>query len=359
MMKNRAMTLLPFLHPVHFMFRGRKSAWPEFFDGSALPPTDLLAHRIIEVEECWIAQTYLQLLQRGLKVTVSDHFREDAINVVSYHDLAIRDFPINFYIVAVQHDAARPAICQQRVVQNELNVLNSDDYYIPHWPQPGLKSRDPQRGATIQNICFKGSECNFYPPFKSKDFLNELARLGVELQYDVKENTDRQSINWYDYRHCDLVLAVRDATEEDLKIKPASKLVNAWLAGCPALLGPEPAYQALRKNPLDYFEVRTPDDVLNVVNKLKQNPELYEAMVKNGFSRGVEYTAENIAKNWHHFLNGPAVTKFVEWQSGPRLLKIPKRWAAFLFNTLQHKYNLHRYYQKRDHGFRPISNTAT
>jgi hypothetical protein len=47
---------------------------------------------------------------------------------------------------------------------------------------------------------------------------------------------------WHDYSTDDLVLAVRDLTEKDALVKPASKLVNAWIAGVPALLGPEPAF---------------------------------------------------------------------------------------------------------------------
>jgi len=40
----------------------------------------------------------------------------------------------------------------------------------------------------------------------------------------------------------DAALAVRPGNEYFRSIKPAAKLVNAWQAGCPALLGPEAGY---------------------------------------------------------------------------------------------------------------------
>ena len=65
---------------------------------------------------------------------------------------------------------------------------------------------------------------------------------------------------------------MRDLTESDYFAKPASKLVNAWHAGVPALLGPEPAYQALRMQ-FDYIEIRSPEDAIREVIRLKENPE--------------------------------------------------------------------------------------
>lgn len=341
-----------FPYPVHFKFSGRKSAWPEFYNGSPLPLADTIPNRIIEVEECWIAQTYLQLHQRKFSVTLSDCFQTGAINIVSYFDLAIRDLPFNYYIIAVQHDAPRPEICQKRIVQNPLNIKNTNDHYIPHWPQPGIIPRDSNRKSRIENLCFKGSEYNLYPSFRSPAFLSQLKALGVQLRYDVKE---KAQFNWNDYSECDLILAVRDVTETDLQIKPASKLINAWLGKCPSLLGPEPAYQMLRRTPLDYFEVRTPEDVLNIIKQLKNEPNLYEEMIKNGQTRGEEFTPDRIADIWVEFLKGPASTGFNQWNNLSSLRKA----SIFLFKTFLHKYNSYIYLHRRDHGFRPISNRYT
>jgi hypothetical protein len=352
--------LPPFPVPVHFMFRGRKSAWPDLFDGSPPPDPDAIPERIVEVEECWIAQTYLRLRQAGLEATISDGFRDDAINVVSYHDLALRDFPAVPYIVATQHDAPRPEICDRGIVQNELNVRGATDHFVPHWPQPGLIPRDPSRGIRVETLAFKGSECNLYQAFRSSEFLSELRAEKLELNYDVKENAKSSGPpRWHDYSASDLVLAVRDAPEEDLKLKPASKLVNAWLAGCPALLGPEPAFQALRRSELDYFEVRTPQDVLAAVRKLRANPSLFDEMVRNGRERGAAFTHERVTAEWHRVLAGPAAEEFQALAARRNLLGLAQRWTLFLRRSVLHMQNRRKYEKIRDHGYRPISNRYT
>jgi hypothetical protein len=346
--------------PVHFVFRGRKLAWPDLFDGSPPPDPDAIPHRIVEVEECWIVHTYLRMRQAGLESTISDGFREDAINVVSYHDVSIRDFAVLPYLVVTQHDAPRPELRDRSIVQNELNVRKPTDHFIPHWPQPGLIPRDPQRGGRMETIAFKGSEYNLYKAFRSPEFVSALRGEGLELTYDVKENAKPgEPQRWEDYRSTDLVLAVRDCTEGDLKIKPASKLVNAWLAGCPALLGPEPAFQALRRGELDYFEVRTPEDVLAAVRRLRREPALYEAMVRNGQERGAAFTPQEVTAAWHQVLAGPAARDFAALRARGKLLRPLVRWGSFLRRVPFHMLNRRIYLRARDHGFRPISNRYT
>ena len=72
-------------------------------------------------------------------------------------------------------------------------------------------------------------------------------------------------------------------------MKPSTKLVNAWIAGVQALLGPEPGFQDIRQTPLDYFEVKTPVEVLNAIHRLRSQPALYEQMVSNGLKRAGVY----------------------------------------------------------------------
>lgn len=351
--------LAPFPVPVHFVFRGRKAAWPDLFDGSPLPDPDTIPERIVEVEECWIPQTFLRLHHAGLRTTISDRIRDDAINVVSYHDLAIRDFPINAYLVVTQHDGPRPEICDLRVVQNELNVLGENDHFIPHWPQPGLVPRDPSRGDRIESLVFKGSEANLYHAFRTQQFIDDLAAEGLTLQYDVKETaTDGDRPRWHHYGESDLVLAVRDATEGDLKIKPASKLVNAWLAGCPALLGPEPAFRALRRGELDFFEVRTPAEAIAAVRRLRAEPDLFRAMIKNGFTRGQDFSHPRVTALWHGLLAGSAAVDFRR-RRAQGILRRTTRWPMFAARALLQKRNRRIYENQRDHGYRPISNRYT
>jgi hypothetical protein len=245
-------------------------------------------------------------------------------------------------------------------VQNSLNVLTDTDHFIPHWPQPGLLPRQRDRGAQIETLCYKGSENNLYHAFRSNEFRARLAELGLTLQYDVKENVAGASaVNWFDYRNCDLVLAVRDITEEDAKIKPATKLINAWLAGCPALLGPEPAFQAMRRSPLDYFEVRTPQEALDAATRLKQTPGLFDEMVENGLRRGAKFIPDRIAEQWRAVLGGPIAADYCAWNSQHPMVRLPKRWVSFALNTFRHKRSAKAAEYHREHGYRPISGRNT
>jgi len=100
--------------------------------------------------------------------------------------------------------------------------------------------------------------------------------------------------------------------------KPASKLYNAWRAGVPALLGPEPAFRELRCDPLDYFEVRSVPDVLTAIDRLRADPTLYRRMVDHGRARAVEFSPEAVLAQWADLL----------WRRVPEL-SIDRPWRSF------------------------------
>ena len=105
-------------------------------------------------------------------------------------------------------------------------------------------------------------------------------------------------IDWPDFRQVDLLLAVRPEDRRLWTSKPASKLFNSWLAGVPALLGPEHAYRELRRSELDYLEVSSLAEAKAAVLRLLERPDLYQAMVENGRDRGAEFTAEATLSRW-------------------------------------------------------------
>ena len=139
-------------------------------------------------------------------------------------------------------------MCDMSIVQNQANVETERDIMIPYWPPPGLMPRLHERGTRIEHMAFMGRSWNLAPEFRSpREFLAELAALGV--RFDIHDELESPTPNWSDFRKCDLTLAVRNLTEQDALVKPASKLVNSWIAGVPALLGPEPAFRDLRESP--------------------------------------------------------------------------------------------------------------
>ncbi|MEG3899957.1 MULTISPECIES: hypothetical protein [unclassified Microcoleus] len=233
-------------------------------------------------------------------------------------------------------------------MQNKACVDSETDIFMPIWPQPGLIPRRSERGSTIENIVFKGDEINLSESFRSPEFKQQLEKRGVKLRINGKPESG--PVMWHDYSTDDLVLAVRDLTEKDALVKPASKLVNAWIAGVPALLGPEPAFREQRQSDLDYIEVKTPQEVFEAVKLFKSQPELYQQMVANGHKRAEDFTTEKMIQRWYEFLAGPVADGYKRWSKRTQVSRI----AEFSLRSIQHKIAGRKAAYNRQHGYRPI-----
>nr|WP_293095419.1 hypothetical protein [Okeania sp. SIO2F4] len=121
---------------------------------------------------------------------------------------------------------------------------------------------------------------------------------------------------WNDYTNIDLIIAVRSFENKDPYInKPASKLVNCWRAGVPAILAPESSFIACRKSELDFMIIKSFEDTINAVKTLKSNPELYLKMITNGLERAKEFTPEIVKEQWVNFFDNVAFPAYDQWQS--------------------------------------------
>ncbi|ERN40585.1 hypothetical protein KR51_00028420 [Rubidibacter lacunae KORDI 51-2] len=303
------------------------------------PPVEEVYERFHNVNDAWCVQAYIHLRRRGLNVHLTSRYLPGRICVTSYEHLAIRDAPFNSYVVVVRHDRGRPEICEQRIVQNALNLVDWTDHLMPLWAQPNLKARDVGRGPRMEILGFKGRDRNLAAPFKRPEFLQQLAELGVTLKMSPEEERAHRR-DWAEYTNVDAILAIRNCTEYDLAIKPPSKLVNAWFAGCPAILGPEPAFQGLRKSPLDYIEVRSPADVISAVCRLRDRPDLFRAMVENGRLRAREFTPDILSRRWRDLLAGAIAAGYERWQQESRLKKA-LRPIQFGFRAIAHRRERH------------------
>ena len=171
---------------------------------------------------------------------------------------------------------------------------------LPMFPQQRLQRRRADRGSRLERIVFMGDRHQIDPVLASREFGEVLnARFGIA--FDV---VDKSRIpEWGDYSDADLVLAVRPPGSHP-ELKPPSKLINAWLAGVPALLGAEPAYRKLRRNANDYLEVSSPHEVLEALSMLRSDPERYAAMRRQCEKRAREFSEPAIAAQWADVLFG-------------------------------------------------------
>jgi hypothetical protein len=301
----------PAARVVHFVLGNRASDWRDIeqLDESRIV---LEPRRFVAGRNSWIAQTYVRLRSvleaRGWTVTIGSSFEPGAIVVVHRDDA--NDFATcahASYLVVVRADRAPVAACDLAIVQNGIGNA-SHERFIPLWPQPGLRPRDPQRGAVVRRIAYHGRTTSAPAWFSDAALLRALRRRGIEF--------DIQTSNWEDYRRVDVAIAAREDSGTLLATKPATKVYNAWLAGVPVLAAPEPAYLEIRRDPLDFIEIRDGDEVLRALDRLRAEPALFQAMASNGLARGREFSVDAIRARWIGLLEGEVLPAFSSRMEG-------------------------------------------
>ena len=260
--------------------------------------------------QVWIGQTYLRLKMAGYPVTLTNELPSSGI-VIAHSDhisniLRQRSLISDLMLVAVRAD--RPARFQgdHEVVQNRYSASDARSHYIQHWPQPGLIIRDVSRKNRVENVAFKGVTREMLKDFSTPSWEKSLNEQNIKWHADASTFThgsdQNYQVNWNDYSTTDLIVAIRNNLDHTHTRKPASKLINAWLAGVPAILGPEQAYRELRTNEYDYIEAASASEAMAAILRLKNNPKLYEAMVDNARERALSVTTERCTEQWARLL---------------------------------------------------------
>ncbi len=257
---------------------------------------------------CWTLQTYLYLKADGFPCSLVGTIPDEGI-VIAHRDsfpYGLRPTP-KVLMVCIKPDRNSHPYAQLQVVQNPQDAKNlKNSYYIPLWRQPGLIPRHPERGDRFENIGYFGISHNLAREIKATSWSKQLEELGLNWQIIPKNR-------WHDYSNIDAIVAVRNFQQQDYTQKPATKLYNAWHAGVPAILGKESAFQSERKNEFDYFEVSSIDDAINVLKRLKDNPQLCQKVRENSQIRAQEVDPQNVLMQWGSFLTNTAVPKYQLW----------------------------------------------
>lgn len=267
--------------------------WPELLRNPSPFDPDAVPERLLSGIDCWIVQTWARLSRGACSFEPVLTTKAVPNAVCLFHrDNALPGLGVHrCFAVVAQADRVFPPLADVVLVQNSLLPDTAFRRFIPHWPQPGLLRRDPCRGTRLEVVAYLGSE-QYIPEFMRSDRIQTALRQR-HMRLDV-----RLPGNWHDYREIDAVLAIRKSSPVVLATKPVSKLVNAWAAGVPALLGKEPAYRQARQSSLDYLEVASGDDVLERLDQLASEPELYRRMVANGQVRAKAFSVPAVAACW-------------------------------------------------------------
>jgi len=143
--------------------------------------------------------------------------------------------------------------------------------------------------------------------FSDPAFRAELAALGLEF---VPSEHD-----WQDYSEIDVVVAFRTSPPSLLRHKPVSKLSNAWLAGVPAIIGPEPAYLQLRESEHDMRVANDARDVIRELARMVRDPAHYAALRARAAQRAPAFDVPALRDRWLAFFRERVAPAYSQWKS--------------------------------------------
>lgn len=275
----------------------------------------------------WTIQTYLRLQAIGFPCQLVSSLPSEGIVLFHRDALRAQDQPLKpkpkLLLICLKAEKKPYPYAQIHVVQNPTEVSTlKNSYYLPHWPQPGLIPRHPRRGDHFETIAYFGHINNLAPELQAPSWSQQLAALGLRWQPIVNthhwDNISQIDNRWNDYSNIDAVVAVRSFTPgQTYPDKPATKLYNSWLAGVPALLGAESAYQAEGQAPTNYLEVTSLTELIAVITLLKDYPVWRQTLVPNGLLQGQRYLPEQLTDRWRQFLVEVAIPAWYRWCEQP------------------------------------------
>ncbi len=271
----------------------------------ALDP-DAEPHRLVLGEHYWIVLTWLRLREAAVDVVLDNRIPGDGPVLFYAGDKReawrqYRRSRSRALLVAVRSDRHPVGFADVEVVQNAASADGQRAFHVPHWPQPGLVPRDRWRGPRPRTLLYPGTPQNLHPGFRDPVWNDFLTARALELRCHFQAGDAPPA--YHDLHDIDLMLATRPSGAQLVRNKPAWKLFNAWLAGIPALLGPESGYRELREGALDFIEVDDPASAMAAIDRLIDDPRLYEAMVENGRRRGEAFGNEATVARWRALID--------------------------------------------------------
>jgi len=262
----------------------------------------------------WTVKTCGYLSKLGFPCRLTHQLPDEGIILTHREFFTNRMIPNRRQVfVCLVADFWRHPFAQLHIVQNPRDPLLTHASpawpaaFMRHWPETGLIPRDPARGDVFVNVSYFGLPTRLAPQLRHAQFAARLREHGFNFRIVSRDR-------WNDYSDTDAVLAVRSFAPVSWHKFPPTKLYNCWIAGVPGLLGGESAYQAERRNEYDYFEVRSADEVLQTLIRLRGDPALRAAVARNCAERAADVDPMRIAETWAAFLNTIAVPAWREWQ---------------------------------------------
>lgn len=299
-------------------------------------------HGISDGEYAWAIQTYLNLKADGFPCHLTGSIPEEGIVLAHHNSLSFFLRPSSrLLLIYLKADKPPRPYAQLQVVQNSYEVKRlPNSYYIPHWPIPGLIPRNPERGDRFETIAYFGTGGNISPELLGSNWKEILASMGLQWRFKGRNE-------WHDFSDIDAILAVRKFNsvaqswdKEGGAWKPPTKLYNAWLAGVPAILGNEPAYQDQRQNEFSYIEVNSLEETIAQLKRLRDDKAFRSAIIEQGRKQVKDFSRDRTLEVWKTFLTDVAVPAYERWTRMPWLGQKSFLWRRYLglkYNGIQRR----------------------
>ena len=272
----------------------------------------------------WTLQTFQHLCDHGVACQTTTNLEENGIVFAHRSVLPDHYHPTgDQLLVSIQAERVRHPFAQFHLLQDpaqaaafsstvhswiDRRLLGSSSRYIRYWPQPGLIPRDPERGDRFETIAFKGMPQQLAKELQRKSFRTRLQSMGLRWIAQHKKSS------WPDYSQIDAVLAVRTFCPPRFNRKPATKLYNAWLAGVPALLGPETAFRYEGNAGVDYLEVHSVDETVERLSHLKTDLALRRQIVQAGVKKAESFTIQRLVDDWQDLIDRHLNPLYERWR---------------------------------------------
>ena len=278
----------------------------------------------------WTIQTFLRLRAAGIRCQLTQHL--PAAGIVLCHSNALRSVEIppapRRLLICMKAEAPLSAIAHLHIVQNPVEAAPTRNcFFIPHWPQPQLIPRQASRGDRFETLAFFGHRASLAPELQSDRWQAALAERRLKFKIIANTNAWNQysglDTGWNNYCDIDAVVAVRSFNPWQRRLssgfvyKPPTKLYNAWLSGTIPILGAESAYRHTGRRGQNYVEVKTFQQLLDSLDRLRAEASWRRSLVTKGQICAQKFTPERIVSIWQDFLEQQAIPAYAQWCSSP------------------------------------------
>ena len=263
----------------------------------------------------WVLQTFLYLKEAGARVELVNTMPPAGVIVthVDCVEYGFRPTVQQFFVaLLVDREIAHPR-ADMHVLHNPAQRLHLGlkHQYMPPWPQIGLKPRDASRGDRFEVLGYFGYPNNLHPSLSEPSFLKQIEALGLRMFVPP-------AAEWHDFSGVDCILALRNLGRSHAHLnKPSLKLLNAWLAGVPAVLGYELAYRAEGLPGVGYLEATSAQEVIDALQLLRSDVQQRRSLVQHGQRAVQAFSVAGTTARWLDLLAKAGVAAQAKAAGGP------------------------------------------